>query len=88
LSWLAASLIPRAHIILCLAGIWSPGFVLDGERAKKVLHNLIAAHVQAYDTISPLDNTDADGDGVPKLVGFSHAMTFVKPAKFSVLGLL
>ena len=43
-------------------------------------------HVQAYDTISSLDNIDADGDGVPKLVGFSHAMTFVKPAKLSVLG--
>ena len=54
---------------------------------KKVLHNLIEAHVQAYDTISTLDNTDADGDGVPKLVGFSHAMTFIKPAKLSVLGL-
>jgi beta-glucosidase/6-phospho-beta-glucosidase/beta-galactosidase len=70
-----------------LAGIWSPGFVLDGERAKMVLHNLIEAHVQAYDTISSLDNTDADGDSVPKLVGFSHAMTFVKPAKLSALGL-
>ncbi|MEP6577143.1 MAG: family 1 glycosylhydrolase [Nitrososphaerota archaeon] len=58
-----------------LAGIWPPGFVLDGERAREVLHNLIEAHVQAYDTISSLDNIDADGDGVPKLVGFSHAMT-------------
>ena len=26
-----------------LAGVWSPGFVLDGERAKVVLHNLIEA---------------------------------------------
>jgi len=64
-----------------LAGLWSPGFFLDGQRAEKVLHNLIQAHVDAYNIISASDNVDADEDGVAKSVGFSHAMTYVKPAK-------
>ena len=34
-----------------LAGIWPPGFFLDGNRTKIVLHNLIEAHVQAYNVI-------------------------------------
>ena len=57
-----------------IAGLWPPGFLLDGNRAKKVLHNLIEAHVQAYDIITSLDSIDADGDGISKMVGFSHAM--------------
>src|SRR5215471_11157373 len=64
-----------------IAGLWPPGFLLDGNRAKKVLHNLIEAHVQAYDKISLLDNIDADGNGLSKIVGFSHAMIAVSPAK-------
>jgi beta-glucosidase/6-phospho-beta-glucosidase/beta-galactosidase len=28
-----------------IAGLWPPGFLLDGKRAKKVLHDLIEAHV-------------------------------------------
>ena len=43
-----------------IAGTWSPGFLLDGKRAKKVLHNLIEAHVLAYDKIKELDDADAD----------------------------
>src|SRR4029079_9136954 len=49
-----------------LAGLWSPGFFLDGQRAEKVLHNLIQAHVDAYNIISASDNVDADEDGVAK----------------------
>jgi beta-glucosidase len=64
-----------------IAGLWPPGFLLDGNRAKNVLHNLIEAHVQAYDKISSLDNIDADGDGISKMVGFSHAMVAVSPAR-------
>ena len=60
-----------------IAGLWPPGFLLDGKRARKVLHNLIEAHVQAYDKINSLDNIDADGDGISKIVGFSHAMLAV-----------
>jgi beta-glucosidase len=63
-----------------IAGLWPPGFLLDGNRAKNVLHNLIEAHVQAYDKISSLDDIDADGDGISKMVGFSHAMVAVSPA--------
>jgi beta-glucosidase len=64
-----------------IAGLWPPGFLLDGIRAKKVLHNLIVAHIQAYDIITSLDNFDADGDGISKMAGFSHAMVAVSPAK-------
>jgi beta-glucosidase/6-phospho-beta-glucosidase/beta-galactosidase len=63
-----------------IAGIWSPGFVGDGGRAKAALRNLILAHVGAYKAIKDCagnpdcDNVDADGDGKPALVGFAHAM--------------
>jgi beta-glucosidase len=68
-----------------IAGLWPPGFLLDGNRAKNVLHNLIEAHVQAYDKVSSLDNIDADGDGISKMVGFSHAMVAVSPGRPSKL---
>jgi beta-glucosidase len=71
-----ASIIGSGYI----AGLWPPGFLLDGKRAKKVLHNLIEAHVLAYDKIKELDDVDSDGDGKTSLVGFSHAMTEVSPA--------
>jgi beta-glucosidase len=64
-----------------LAGISPPGFLLDGKRTKIVLHNLIEAHVQAYDKISEIDDTDANEDGIPKNVGFSHLMVTTKPAE-------
>jgi beta-glucosidase/6-phospho-beta-glucosidase/beta-galactosidase len=52
-----------------------------GLEQKKVLHNLIEARVQAYDKISLLDNIDADADGISKMVGFSHPIVAVSPAK-------
>jgi beta-glucosidase/6-phospho-beta-glucosidase/beta-galactosidase len=55
-----------------MLGVWSPGFVLDGNRAEKVLHNLIEAHVRAYNIISAIDNVDSDGDGIPAKIGFAH----------------
>ena len=64
-----------------LAGLSPPGFLLDGKRAKRALHNLIEAHIQAYDKITELDDTDADGDGIPKTVGFGHLMMSTVPAK-------
>jgi beta-glucosidase len=63
-----------------IAGLWPPGFFLDGNRAKKVLHNLIEAHVKAYDRITSIDDIDSDGDGIPKKVGFSHLMMSVSAA--------
>jgi beta-glucosidase len=70
-----------------IAGLWPPGFFLDGERAKVVLHNLIEAHVQAYDKITSLDDIDADGDNFASRVGFSHLMMEVVPAEPSkILG--
>jgi beta-glucosidase/6-phospho-beta-glucosidase/beta-galactosidase len=71
-----------------IAGLWPPGFFLDGDRAKIVLHNLIEAHVQAYNKITSLDDIDADGDGLPNRVGFSHLMMEVVPAEPSkILGM-
>ena len=64
-----------------LAGISPPGFFLDGHRARRVLHNLIEAHVQAYKLITKIDDADADGDGISKTVGISHAEVAVEPAK-------
>ncbi len=62
-----------------LAGIFPPGFFLDGRRTKAVLHNLIEAHVQAYEKISEIDDCDANGDSIPKNVGFSHLMVIAQP---------
>jgi beta-glucosidase/6-phospho-beta-glucosidase/beta-galactosidase len=53
-----------------------------------VLHNLIEAHVQAYNKITTLGDVDADGDSIPNRVGFSHLMMEVIPAKPSnILGM-
>jgi beta-galactosidase len=68
-----------------IAGIWSPGFVLDGKRAKTALHNLIEAHVQAYNKITHLDDKDANGDGISKVVGFTQMMLPAIPSKSSKL---
>ena len=71
-----------------LSGLFPPGFFLDGERTKKVLHNLIEAHVQAYNKITDIDDEDGDGDGYPKKVGVAHLMMAVSPAKSEkVLGI-
>lgn len=64
-----------------IAGLWPPGFFLNGKKAKVVLHNLIEAHVQAYDKIVSLDDIDADADGLANRVGFSHLMMEVIPAE-------
>jgi beta-glucosidase len=71
-----------------ISGLWPPGFFLDGDRAKIVLHNLIEAHIQAYNQITSLDDIDADGDGLANTVGFSHLMMEVIPAEASkILGM-
>jgi beta-glucosidase len=64
-----------------IAGLSPPGFFLDGRRAKVALHNLIEAHVGAYDKITELDDVDADGDGISKRVGFGHLMMYIIPAR-------
>ena len=55
-----------------IGGIWSPGFVGDGTRAKGAHFNLIKAHVRAYNKIKELD------PGAQ--VGFAHAMMHAKVA--------
>jgi beta-glucosidase/6-phospho-beta-glucosidase/beta-galactosidase len=75
-----------------IGGVWPPGFVFDGRKAKDVMHNLILAHVRAYDVISDCtnnpdcDNIDADGDGAAKTVGFAHAMGAVVASPPGFLG--
>jgi beta-glucosidase len=64
-----------------ISGLWPPGFFLDGKKARIVLHNLIEAHIQAYNKISSLDDIDADEDGLTSKVGFSHLMMEVIPAE-------
>lgn len=84
---------PTGSVVLgYVLGIWSPGFVFSGDKAKAVLRNLIEAHVRAYDVIKTCaeidpvcDNVDADEDGTGSaLVGFAHAMgpTTAAPAGF------
>lgn len=53
-----------------IAGMWSPGFIASGARARKALFNLVEAHVQAYDIIKRLA---ADAK-----VGIAHGMIFPK----------
>jgi beta-glucosidase/6-phospho-beta-glucosidase/beta-galactosidase len=66
-----------------ISGLWPPGFFLKGKKARIVLHNLIEAHVQAYNKITALDNIDADGDGLANRVGFTHLMMEIVPAEQS-----
>jgi beta-glucosidase len=71
-----------------LSGLFPPGFFLDGDRTKKVLHNLIEAHVQAYNKITEIDDEDSDGDGCPKKVGLTQLLMAVSPAKSNkILGI-
>lgn len=60
-----------------IAGVWSPGFVLDADKAQKVLLNVIQAHVFAYDLIKGIKPNAK--------VGFAHAMIAFRPTKSSSL---
>ena len=64
-----------------LSGLSPPGFFLNGNRTKKVLHNLIEAHIQAYNKITEIDDVDTDNDGYPKMVGLTHLMMAVLPTE-------
>lgn len=74
------SLISNGYV----SGSWPPGFYLDGDRAKAALHNLIEAHIRAYDNITLHDDIDADNDGIPKKAGFSHGIVTTIAAKSSI----
>jgi beta-galactosidase len=54
-----------------LVGVFPPGLVLAGDRAKNVLFKLIEAHVRAYDAIKRSAGSSAR-------VGFAHNMIFPK----------
>ncbi|MEO7020815.1 MAG: family 1 glycosylhydrolase [Ktedonobacteraceae bacterium] len=55
-----------------LAGIWPPGFSLEGALAKKVYFNVLRAHVRTYDLIKQLEPNAS--------VGIAHAMFYCKPS--------
>lgn len=61
-----------------VAGIWPPGFILDGNRAKDAYFNLLRAHAQAYDAIKALQPGAS--------VGLAHAMLYAKRVKEPGLG--
>ena len=54
-----------------VAGIWPPGFVLAGRRARAAHLNLLRAHVRAYDAIKACDPE--------AMVGVAHAMFVCEP---------
>jgi beta-glucosidase/6-phospho-beta-glucosidase/beta-galactosidase len=63
-----------------LVGVFPPGLVLAGDRAKTVLFNLIDAHVRAYDAIKQTAGSSAR-------VGFAHNMIFPKAdTRLNLLG--
>ncbi len=55
-----------------LAGIWPPGFSLEGKVAKQVYFNVLRAHVRTYDLIKEL--------APQAIVGVAHAMFYCKPS--------
>ncbi len=59
-----------------IGGLWSPGFTLDGSKAKQVYFNLLRAHVKAYDAIKTVYRRNGDVDQCA--IGIAHAMMFAK----------
>ncbi|HLM20115.1 MAG TPA: family 1 glycosylhydrolase, partial [Propionibacteriaceae bacterium] len=55
-----------------IAGVWPPGFSLEGARAKLAYGNLLRAHVRAYLAIKALDPGAR--------VGLAHQMAHYKPS--------
>ncbi len=55
-----------------IAGVWPPGFNLDGERAKKAYFNLLKAHVKTYRLIKSMYSDK------PSFIGIAHAMMYSK----------
>jgi beta-glucosidase len=52
---------------------------INAQRTKAVLHNLIEAHIKAYNKITEIDDIDANGDNNPNTTGFSHLMVVAHP---------
>lgn len=64
-----------------LAGLWSPGFILAEDHAKKAFFNLVDAHVRAYDEIKSVAGKESS-------IGLAHGMVFPKAkAEMDILGL-
>ncbi len=55
-----------------IAGVFPPGFNLEGERAKKAYFNLIRAHVRSYREIKSIYGNR------PSSVGIAHAVMYPK----------
>jgi glycosyl hydrolase family 1 len=53
-----------------LAGIWSPGWTVNADRAKRAYENILRAHFKAYKTIKKI-SPEAQ-------VGIAHAMMYAR----------
>jgi beta-glucosidase len=60
------------------AGIFPPG-LHDRSRALEVIANLIEAHGIASHALRETDRVDADGDGVPALIGAAKHWVLLEP---------
>ena len=56
-----------------------PALLLREEEAQFVFGGLVEAHARMYDAIKANDLQDADGDGVPALVGVAYAPAPAEP---------
>jgi beta-glucosidase len=62
-----------------IAGVWPPGFSLEGAKAQSAYKNLLRAHVRAYLAIKEIDPSSQ--------VGVAHQMAFYKASSaFNPLG--
>ncbi|MFC3736335.1 family 1 glycosylhydrolase [Paractinoplanes deccanensis] len=55
-----------------IAGVWPPGFSLEGGKAQAAYKNLLRAHVRAYRAIKEIDPAAR--------VGLAHQMAYYKPS--------
>ncbi len=59
-------------------GAWPPG-VKDRARALGVIANLLEAHALASVALRETDRVDADGDGIPALIGVAKHWVLLEP---------
>jgi beta-glucosidase len=59
-------------------GAWPPG-VKDRSRALVVIANLLEAHALASVALRETDRVDADGDGIPALIGVAKHWVLLEP---------
>ena len=61
-------------------GAWPPG-VKDRSRALHVIANLLEGHALASVALREADRSDADGDGIPALIGVAKHWVLLEPLR-------